>query len=187
MNNDGRKGLDPAAVSSHLTRTWIETIAGIALLAALSAAGVYMLGIHWSFTVLVLFVWVAFPIWGWYKSADMVKKLMHCQEPDPHDPRHQRLVAIVDQIFPKTGLPVKPSVYVSPLPLPNAFATGRNPHNAFVCATEGLLFVNLTDRELEAILAHELAHVKSRDVTITSMTAVLGSLFSLILAQGIPG
>lgn len=187
MNKNGPPGLSPDAVSRHLRRTWIQTILGIALLAVLSTSSLYFLGLHWSFTGLILMAWVLLPLWGWYKSADMVKKLMHCHEPSPFDMRHARLVTIVDRLFPRTGLPVKPAVYVSPLPVPNAFATGRNPQNSFICATEGLLRMDLTDQELEGIVAHELAHVKSRDVTITSMTAVLGSLLTIILAQGLPG
>jgi Zn-dependent protease with chaperone function len=70
--------------------------------------------------------------------------------------------------------------------MPNAFATGRNPENAFIAATEGLFSCDLTDAEIKAVLAHELAHVKSHDVAITSLTSVLASLFAILLSTGFP-
>lgn len=177
---------DPSAISRRISKTWIQTAIGILFLAALSVGGLWYLGFHWSIGTVILGLWVLFPLLGWYHSGTLVKRLMRCQEPDMNDPDHARLVRLVDKIYPKTGLAKKPPVYVSPLPVPNAFATGRNPENAFIAATDGLFDVGLNDDELEAILAHELAHVKSHDVAITSFTAVLGSLFSLIVAQGIP-
>jgi Zn-dependent protease with chaperone function len=97
-----------------------------------------------------------------------------------------RLVRLVDELFPLTGLKKKPEVLVSPIPMPNAFATGRNPDNAFIAATEGLFSCKLTDAEIKAVLAHELAHVKAHDVAITSLTAVLASLFAILLSTGFP-
>ena len=64
--------------------------------------------------------------------------------------------------------------YVIPEPSPNAFATGRNPQHAAVAATEGILRI-LTDEELEGVLAHELAHVKHRDILISSIAATLAA------------
>lgn len=187
MKPQNWKGTDPSAVSTRLKSMWFQTFLGIGLLAGLSVLGLALLGLNWSVGVIVIGLWTVLPLFGWWNSASLVKRLMRCQEPDPTNPQHMRLVRLVDGLMPKTGLNRKPPVYVSPLPMPNAFATGRNPANAFIAATEGLFEVGLTDDELEAILAHELAHVKNHDVAITSMTAVLGSLLSLILAQGIPG
>lgn len=177
---------DSKKVSSHIRSAWIQTIAGISLLAGLSTLALFALGLHWSILVGVMVIWVLAPVYGWYNSASMVKKMMRCELASPDDPRHQRLIRIVDELYPVTGLAVKPPVYVSPMPVPNAFATGRSPSDAFIAATEGLLSVDLTDAEIKAVIAHEMAHIKSRDVTITSFTAVLGSIFALVLAQGLP-
>src|SRR4029077_6884220 len=76
------------------------------------------------------------------------------------------------------GLP-QPRTYVIPDPSPNAFATGRDPQHAAVAATEGILQM-LTDDELEGVLAHELAHVKHRDILISSVAATLAAAIMMI-------
>ena len=67
-----------------------------------------------------------------------------------------------------------PKVYIIPQPSPNAFATGRNPEHAAVAATEGILRI-LNDEELDGVIAHELAHVKHRDILISSVAATLAA------------
>src|ERR1700716_3391043 len=73
----------------------------------------------------------------------------------------------------------KPRVYVSPDPSPNAFATGRNPSHAAICVNEGLLRI-LDEEELYGVLAHEFAHVRNRDILISSVVAVLAGTITLI-------
>ncbi|MBI4394247.1 MAG: zinc metalloprotease HtpX [Euryarchaeota archaeon] len=82
-----------------------------------------------------------------------------------------RLHAIVDRLVAKSGIP-KPRVAIMPSETPNAFATGRNPKNAVVAATAGILRL-LTDEELEAVMAHELGHVRNRDILVMSIAATI--------------
>src|SRR5579864_8890273 len=89
-----------------------------------------------------------------------------------------RLYQIVSQLAQRAGLP-QPRCYVIPDPSPNAFATGRNPEHAAVAATEGILRL-LTDQELEGVLGHELAHVKHRDILISSIAATLAAAIMMV-------
>src|SRR4051812_31605392 len=90
-------------------------------------------------------------------------------------PEHE-LYQIVAPLAQRAGLPM-PRVYVSAQPAPNAFATGRNPQHAAVCATEGLLQL-LNRNEVAGVMAHELAHVKHRDILITTVAATLAGAIS---------
>ena len=89
-----------------------------------------------------------------------------------------RLYRIVASLAQRAGLPM-PRVYVIPQPSPNAFATGRGPNHAAVAATEGILQM-LSDAELEGVIAHELAHVKHRDILISSVAATLAAAIMMI-------
>jgi heat shock protein HtpX len=85
---------------------------------------------------------------------------------------------IVEQLARKAELPM-PKVYVMENDQPNAFATGRNPENAAVAATTGLLR-NLTHEEIAGVMAHELAHVKNRDTLIMTITATIAGAISML-------
>jgi len=88
-----------------------------------------------------------------------------------------RLYRIVRQVAQKANLPM-PKVAILPTQTPNAFATGRNPKNAVVAATEGILQL-LDDNELEGVLAHEMAHVRNRDILVMTIAATLAGAISI--------
>ena len=88
------------------------------------------------------------------------------------------LYRIVRRIADSAGIPM-PRIHVTPSPQPNAFATGRNPRHAAIAVTQGLLQI-LDERELEAVLAHELAHVLNRDILIASVAATIGAAITYL-------
>jgi heat shock protein HtpX len=92
------------------------------------------------------------------------------------------LHALADRLAAQYRVP-KPRVYVSPDPSPNAFATGRNPSHASICVNQGLLQI-LDQEEVYAVLAHEFAHVKNRDILISTVVAVLAGAITLLAQIG---
>jgi heat shock protein HtpX len=104
----------------------------------------------------------------WF-SDKIVLRMYRAQEVGPEHP----LYRIVERLTVRASLPM-PKVYIIPDPTPNAFATGRNPAHAAVAATEGILKV-LSEHELEGVIAHELAHVKHRDILISSVAATIAA------------
>jgi len=104
----------------------------------------------------------------WF-SDKMVLRMYSAQEVGPD----HRLYQVTERLARQAGLPM-PKVYIIPDNSPNAFATGRNPEHAAVAATEGILQV-LTEPELEGVIAHELAHVKHRDILISSVAATIAA------------
>ena len=89
-----------------------------------------------------------------------------------------RLYAIVHRLVTRAGIPM-PRVYLIPSETPNAFATGRNPEHAAVAVTEGIMRI-LDEEELEGVLAHELSHVKNRDVLISTIAATLAGAITYL-------
>ncbi|MDQ4149051.1 MAG: zinc metalloprotease HtpX [Actinomycetota bacterium] len=88
------------------------------------------------------------------------------------------LYALMSNLVQRANLPM-PSLYVIPSQQPNAFATGRNPEHAAVAVTEGIMQM-LTPEELEGVLAHELAHVRNRDILIASVAATIAGAISFV-------
>ena len=120
--------------------------------------------------LMVGFVFAALMNFGSYWFSDkIVLRMYGAQEVGPN----HRLYSLVDRLAKRASLPM-PRVYIIPDASPNAFATGRDPDHAAVAATEGILRI-LNDTELEGVIAHELAHVKHRDILISSVAATLAA------------
>ena len=148
-----------------------NTIKTAMLLGALSAlllfigealGGAQGLVLAFGFAVVTNFV-------SYWFSDKIVLKMYRATEVGPE----HRLFQTVQRLAARAGLP-QPRCYVIPDPSPNAFATGRSPQHAAVAATEGILQI-LSDDELEGVLAHELAHVKHRDILISSVAATVAA------------
>jgi heat shock protein HtpX len=124
--------------------------------------------------VMFFFIAVAMNFVSYWFSDKIVLRLYGAKEVGPDHPLHR----IVSGLAQRAALPM-PRVYVINDASPNAFATGRNPSHASVAATEGILQV-LSESELEGVMAHELAHVKNRDILISSVAATLGAAIMMI-------
>jgi heat shock protein HtpX len=119
---------------------------------------------------------VVMTAYGYWNSDKIAIKAMRAYPVTPE--QQPAMYRIVQELSAKAGQPM-PLLFVSPTEAPNAFATGRNPKHAAVCATEGLLRM-LDDREIAGVMAHELAHVRHRDILITSVAATIGGAISYL-------
>ena len=117
-----------------------------------------------------------------YFFSDKIALKMYRAQPVTRE-QMPRAFEAVERLTAKQGLPM-PKMYMLPTESPNAFATGRNPQHASVAVTHGILGL-LTDEELEGVLAHELGHVKNRDILTSSIAATLAGAITLI-ALAIP-
>ncbi|HRW61423.1 MAG TPA: zinc metalloprotease HtpX [Defluviicoccus sp.] len=160
----------------NTTRTAI-LLAG---LTALFLAVGYMIG-GGSGMLIALLVAIATNAFAYWNSDKMVLRMYGAQ---PVDARSApELWGLIEQLTHRAGLPM-PKVYLIDTPQPNAFATGRNPENAAVAATTGLLRI-LNHQELAGVMAHELAHVKNRDTLIMTVTATLAGALSMLANFGL--
>ena len=111
---------------------------------------------------------------SYWMSDKIVLRMYRAQEVSAPHPLYQ----MTERLARQASLPM-PKVYVIPTESPNAFATGRNPQHAAVAATEGILRL-LDERELEGVIAHELAHVKHRDILIGSVAATIAATVMMV-------
>ena len=111
---------------------------------------------------------------AYFFSDKIALATMRAVQIGPHD--DPALWQIAQTLAGRAGLPM-PRVYISPAPAPNAFATGRNPKHSAVCVTQGLRQM-LSRDELEGVIAHELSHIKHRDILISTIAAVIAGAIS---------
>jgi heat shock protein HtpX len=159
--------------SYKVTANYARTSLLMALLVALLAISGQLLG---GTNGMLLFGGIGLVMnFVMYWFSDRIALLVHrAQEASPVEaPTLHRIVA---RLAERAGIP-KPRVYVIPSESPNAFATGRNPEHAVVAVTEGLLQL-LPERELAGVLAHELAHVRNRDILIATIAAAFAGLIA---------
>src|SRR4051812_3180659 len=145
----------------------------VALVAALLAAG--------TGTATMLLVVAGLALAQLTLSDKMALRSIGAREVSPSDA--PGLHAIVERLCVQADLP-KPRIAIAPTAVPNAFALGRSPRRAVVCATTGLLDL-LEPHELEAVMAHELAHVRHRDVLIMTVASFFASIAAMVLQFGV--
>jgi heat shock protein HtpX len=142
-------------------------LSGLLLVIGEQLGGSQGLVMAFGFAVVMNFV-------SYWFSDKIVLKMYRAQEVGPD----HRLSILTRRLATQASLPM-PKVYVIPDMSPNAFATGRNPSHAAVAATEGIMQL-LNDQELEGVIAHELAHVKHRDILISSVAATVAAAIMMV-------
>jgi heat shock protein HtpX len=132
--------------------------------------------------MIALLIAAGMNFYAYWFSAEAVLRMYNAQEVTANDRQFSSFFNMVKELAHNAGLPM-PKVYVIDEAQPNAFATGRNPENAAVAATTGIMQI-LTDRELRGVMAHELAHVKHRDTLISTISATIAGAISSIGSFG---
>jgi heat shock protein HtpX len=130
--------------------------------------------------MMVALVFAAILNFGSYWFSDKIVLRMYRAQP-VSETQYPALHRVVDRLVQRAGLP-KPALYVLPMAAPNAFATGRNPRHAAVAVTSGLLD-QMTEEELEGVVAHELGHVKNRDILISSIAATVAGAIMMLASM----
>jgi heat shock protein HtpX len=160
---------------THFGRNYVKTAMLMAFLIAILAIGGQMAGgtggmLLFGFIGLVLNL-------ASYWFSDKIALMAHRAQPVTRE-QLPAVYEIVERLTRKAGIPM-PRIYVIPSDTPNAFATGRNPSHAAVAVTQGILRL-LDARQLEGVLAHELSHVRNRDVLIATIAAAVAGLVSAL-------
>ena len=145
-----------------------------ALTALLMGLGGYFGGQGGMMTMLVISALMNFVMY--FASTNMVLRMYRAQVVDAS--QAPALYAMVDRLRQRAGLPM-PLVAIAPHEQPNAFATGRSPEKSVVCVTAGLMKL-IGQEELEGVIAHELAHIKNRDMLLQTFTATLAGAITML-------
>lgn len=130
-----------------------------------------------SLLIVVAIIGFVYAIFSWLAAGRMVAAVTGAKPADRA--AYPRLYHVVETVAIAAGLPQPPPVYVIDDDAPNAFAAGRSPAKAYVAVTTGLLNL-MSERELEGVIAHELSHVRNRDVRLMTLVAVLVGAIALI-------
>ena len=167
-------------IAANKRNTIFIMIGFVVLIAAIGVGLAYAFG-DWGISIWVLVAALAYAIIQYFLAGSLAVAMTGAREIEKKDNR--RLYNAVENLSIATGLPM-PKVYIIDDPAPNAFATGRDPKHAVVAATTGLLDI-MDDKELTAVMAHEMSHVKNYDIRVSMITFGLVCLVGYISDLGI--
>lgn len=173
-------------IAKNKRKTYIIMLFFVGIIVGLSAIFAYVTGGDLpSVTIGVLIGALIYTLISYYGASKIALAVNGAKEIQQAD--NPRLYRIVENIAITEGMPM-PKVYIMEDAAPNAFATGRDPKNAVVCATTGLLQM-MDDSELQGVMAHEMGHVKNYDIRVSmiafAMVAVIGLLADILLRMSI--
>lgn len=162
------------AIAANKRNTFIIMAVFVAIIGAIGWAVSYIYG-NRSIAYVVLIIAAVYALIQYFAASSLAVAMTGAEEIEKKD--NPRFYRIVENLAIATGI-ATPRVYIIDDPAPNAFATGRDPKHAIVAATTGLLDI-MDDRELEAVMAHEMGHVQNYDIRVSMIT------FGLVSAIGI--
>lgn len=166
-------------IAANKRNTILIMIGFVVVIAALGALFAYLFD-DWWISAWVLIIAVIYAVAQYFLSASLAVAMTGAKE--IHKKDHPRLYNTVENLTITAGLPM-PKVYIINDPAPNAFATGRDPKHAIIAATTGLLDI-MDNKELTAVMAHELSHVKNYDIRVSMITFGLVCVVGLIADLG---
>lgn len=166
-------------IAANKRNTILIMIGFVVVIAALGALFAYLFD-DWWISAWVLIIAVIYAVAQYFLSASLAVAMTGAKE--IHKKDHPRLYNTIENLTITAGLPM-PKVYIINDPAPNAFATGRDPKHAIVAATTGLLDI-MDNKELTAVMAHELSHVKNYDIRVSMITFGLVCVVGLIADLG---
>ena len=162
-------------IAQNKRRTVVIMIAFVAIIMAIAAAVAYFLN-DWYVMLWVTIAATIYAVIQYFAAGSVATMMAGAKEIEKKD--NPRLYNAVENLSITTGLPM-PKVYIIDDPAPNAFATGRDPQHAVVAATTGLLDI-MNDKELTAVMAHEMSHVKNYDIRVSMIVFGLVCVVGLI-------
>src|SRR3989338_5005061 len=161
--------------SSNVRRTWMLILGFLVVVIAVGYAISWYYGNPFILYVAVI-VAVGTNFYAYWASDKLVLSMSHARPASREE--FFDLYTVTENLAITAGLP-KPKLYVIDDPAPNAFATGRDEEHAVVCATTGLLAL-LSRSELEGVIAHELSHIKNRDILLMTVAVVLAGFVAIL-------
>lgn len=163
-------------IAANKRKTFIFIVVTSIFLGAIGYIAVQLL--DWGIAGYVFFAVfiILYNVILYYNSAKIALKATASVPADPEEFR--MLHNVVDEVCIAAGIP-KPKVYITPSPAPNAFATGRNPQDATLAVTTGLLEI-MNRQELQGVIAHEIAHIRNYDMLLMTVVAAIGGLIILL-------